>query len=387
MKLMITSKNTESSKMNSSTSDSKPSLLAIQSLRLFLIILVIAHHAGQPYGPAGGGNWPVEDLTSTPWLGSFFALNASFFMGLFFLLAGLFIEQSYNSKGFWRFVGSRLLRLGLPLVVLVVFAFGAISYAESDTETGFFQYLLTVYIAERKLEFGPLWFIAHLLIYQLLYALYRVLSASKSIRMQTPKVPSFFAVLIFGTLVGLCSTLVRSVYPQDVWITVMGVIPVEPAHLPQYLSLFIVGILASKGQWFFKFSTRAAYIWLSIGMVVFFVAKILPQMFQNFPALLNWSVFWGFTEMFVCIGAIYGLLAFFRENLASPSPWLQQLMKCVYGVYLIHVFHVVPLQLALKGIELPASAKFAIVTLLCVLISFTTIALLRYFRFVRSVLG
>ena len=63
-------------------------LYFVQWLRVFLISLVVAHHAGQPYGPTGG-EWPVDDPVSSPWLGPFFALNAAFFMGFFFLLSGI----------------------------------------------------------------------------------------------------------------------------------------------------------------------------------------------------------------------------------------------------------------------------------------------------------
>ena len=58
-------------------------LYFVQWRRVFLVSLVVAHHAGQPYGPTGG-EWPVDDPVSSPWLGAFFAFNAAFFMGFFF---------------------------------------------------------------------------------------------------------------------------------------------------------------------------------------------------------------------------------------------------------------------------------------------------------------
>jgi peptidoglycan/LPS O-acetylase OafA/YrhL len=43
-------------------------LYFVQWLRVVLIVLVVAHHAGQPYGP-GGGEWPVDDPVESPWPG------------------------------------------------------------------------------------------------------------------------------------------------------------------------------------------------------------------------------------------------------------------------------------------------------------------------------
>ncbi len=61
-------------------------LYYVDNLRTFLAVLVVLHHAGQPYGPGGGWWIPAEppQPIDTLVLGAFFAINMSFFMGLFF---------------------------------------------------------------------------------------------------------------------------------------------------------------------------------------------------------------------------------------------------------------------------------------------------------------
>jgi peptidoglycan/LPS O-acetylase OafA/YrhL len=71
----------------------KAQLIYIQWLRVFLIVMVVAHHGAQPYGPTGG-RWPVEDPTNLPWLLYVFATNAAFGMGFFFLISGYFVDRS-----------------------------------------------------------------------------------------------------------------------------------------------------------------------------------------------------------------------------------------------------------------------------------------------------
>jgi fucose 4-O-acetylase-like acetyltransferase len=139
-------------------------LYFVQWLRVFLICLVVAHHAGRPYGPTGGA-WPVSDPASSDLLLPFFALNAAFFMGFFFLIAGYFVEGSYDRKGSWPFLRSRLIRLGIPLLVFAGPLFGTIAYTSSGTTRGYLSFMWFEYLLPLRLEFGPLWFIAHLLLY------------------------------------------------------------------------------------------------------------------------------------------------------------------------------------------------------------------------------
>ena len=72
-------------------------LTLVDALRVTLTILVIAHHAAQPYGPTGGA-WPVSEPRRTALLAPFYAVNPMFFMGLFFLLAGYFAAHAYEGN-------------------------------------------------------------------------------------------------------------------------------------------------------------------------------------------------------------------------------------------------------------------------------------------------
>lgn len=65
-------------------------LIFMDNLRVFLMVLVVAHHAAQPYGPTGG-DWLIFNPERAAILGPFFAVNAAFFMGLFFFIAGYFL--------------------------------------------------------------------------------------------------------------------------------------------------------------------------------------------------------------------------------------------------------------------------------------------------------
>lgn len=91
-------------------------LYYLDNLRVAVIILVIAHHVGQAYGPTGGW-WPIQEETRSALLGPFFTVNRSFFMSLFFMISGYFTVMSFRSKGGQAFLKDRFLRLGIPTLV------------------------------------------------------------------------------------------------------------------------------------------------------------------------------------------------------------------------------------------------------------------------------
>jgi fucose 4-O-acetylase-like acetyltransferase len=94
--------------------EERPRLFFIDNLRIGLIMLVVAHHVGQAYGPTGGW-WYFTSPERAPVLGAFFTVNRSFFMSLFFMISGYFLPQSFDRKG-RDFLKDRFVRLGIPLL-------------------------------------------------------------------------------------------------------------------------------------------------------------------------------------------------------------------------------------------------------------------------------
>jgi peptidoglycan/LPS O-acetylase OafA/YrhL len=342
-------------------------------LRVFLIALVVAHHAGQPYGPTGG-SWPVADpVPQAAWLGPFFGVNAAFFMGFFFLIAGYFTPGSYDRKGRTAFVRDRLIRLGIPLAVVAFVVFPIVIYLWTASPLGFVAFYFGEYIGHWQIETGHLWFVAHLLVYSLLYALWRTLR-SRAGGKALPA-PKDGAVALYVIALAVVDVLIRFPFPQDRWIDVLWLIPSEIAHLPQYASMFVIGIVAGRGRWFETIGAGLGIRWFALAVVAVVLAGVamdnqaaLPIPFQNV---------WGVFEAFICVGAILGLTVLFRRFCSQGGALLSFLEANVYGVYLIHWFLVIGIQMAILGVAWSASAKFVFVTVVGVALSFALSALLR----------
>ncbi len=345
-------------------------LYFVQWLRVFLITLVIAHHAGQPYGPTGGA-WPVSDsVPGAPWLGPFFGVNAAFFMGFFFLIAGYFTPGSYDRKGGAVFVRDRLIRLGIPLAFVVFAVFPVLIWLWNRPEAGFFAYYVGDYIGHWQIEMGHLWFVAHLLVYSLIYALWR---SWRPGRVAKAPPPGDLAVVLYVLALAVVGFAVRFPFPQDRWVNVLWLVPAEVAHVPQYVSLFVIGTIAGRGRWFEKIRWGVGARWFAVGVVAFLSMAMVPTLLPAVP----FGNIWGFVEAFVCVGMILGLTVLFRALCSRGGRLLSALEGNVYGVYIVHWFIVIAIQVAILRLTVTATEKFLIVTVLATIASFALTAVIR----------
>ena len=200
----------------------------LDNLKVALTFLVILHHAGQAYGD--GGEWgytPSNPAEVMPWIWHFFSTNAAFFMGLYFFISGCFVPGSYDRQGFGTFVRKKILRLGVPLLLMG----GLLTYA-----TG-------------KVEIAHMWFVESLLIFSFFYAVVR--KRCSAISKDCDSRPTLKGLFIAALVMGIGSYFIRQVSPQDNWIG-LSLWIFEPAHYLQYVMKFALGILAYRFCWLDK---------------------------------------------------------------------------------------------------------------------------------------
>ena len=322
----------------------------LDNLKILLIVLVVAHHAAQAYGPTGG-SWPVGQDERAEVLGPFITINSMFFMGLFFFISGYFTPHSVERKGLRRFVVDRLLRFGLPALAWLPI------HRLTDGSWGW--------------EFAHLWFLVDLLGLNLLYAAWCVLF-QRPARRPVPHIagrpPGNGLILCFVLLLGALTALVRIEYPVDRWIRFLGVFPMEPAHWPQYLGLFILGLWAWRTRWLEHFSAAQGRGWVGVAVIAaaFYTAyRLIPRPFEWFSTGgLHWQTeSYATFEALTCVAFCVGLLWLFRDHLNRGSAWLRALAADAYGIYWVHMILVVGAQFALRSAPLGPLGKFFVVTI------------------------
>lgn len=372
-------------------------LYFIDNLRVLLISLVVAHHAGQPYGPTGG-EWPLFNPERSPLLGPFFGVNAAFFMGLLFLISGYFVPGSFDRKGARIFLKDRFLRLGIPLLFIGLLTFGPLTYFMVYTEQGgqlsFLQYFIQEYLGRWQVEIAHMWFVAHLLAYAIGYWLWRLFTKRRTPAFKPNlSAPTHRAILTYTLGLAVVTAIVRIWYPIDRWTNLLFVVPAEIAHLPQYLSLFIVGIVAYRRDWFRRLSTNTGMIWLWIGSIAAVARYAYSLVGRRFiPSITStggstWrSLVYSTWEAFICVGLCVGLLILFRDRINKHGKLLSILSDGSYTVYIIHLFVVIGLQYGLVESPLPPFVKFTLITLIGVPLCFALSYLIKKLPFTKKIL-
>jgi peptidoglycan/LPS O-acetylase OafA/YrhL len=332
--------------------------------------LLIAHHVGQAYGPTGGA-WPIQEAARSAVLGPLFTIDRSFFMSLFFLISGYFVARSYDGKGGWEFVKGRLLRIGLPvlawallMIPLQLFVFGAPGGGAKAW----------------PIDVGHLWFLEHLLLFSLAYALWRMLRGRRApAPLAATRPPRTWAVVLFALVLALVSGLVRIAYPIDRWVYLLGFFRVAFADVPRDLSFFVLGLIAYRRQWLSTFTGHAGRAWLAAAAVLAaLIAAYDLVLYDLFPiGEPAWGTVYVFWESLFCCAACIGLLVLFRDRVTMHGRLARALGKSQYAAYIIHVPVVLAFQYAALQVTLPPFAKFALVTLVSVPATFALANVLR----------
>lgn len=376
----------------------KQRLWFLDNLRVALTVLVVLHHVGQAYGPTGGF-WAFENPERWPYLGFFFWTNASFFMGLFFFISGFFLPGSFDRNGANAFLKDRLKRFGIPLLLFVVLVNPVLMYLSYANFRGgtmpFFTYLTELYFglgpkpanwigpSWPDLNFGHLWFIEHLLVYGFLYAAWRLVAKRPPV--EQGRAPGDLEILGYALGLTALSALTRIWFPIDRWIGFLGFIQMEPAHLPQYLSLFLLGTVAYRQNWLERMPHQRGIRWLRIGLGAVGLALVAYLQREQLPAATVKTIF-TVMESFVVVGLSVGLITLFRSRWNSHNQVGRALSDSAYGVYLLHVPIVVAVQFATASIAVGPLAKFVLAGVVSVILSFLASYLLRRLPGVRAVL-
>lgn len=355
-------------------------LFYLDNLRVVLTILVVLHHAAITYGniPLWFYTEPAQD-PSGALLDVFVIVNQTFFMGMFFLLAGYFVPGSVDRRGRRGFVRERLLRLGVPLLVFLVLLrpvamapiYGQALASDPDVPL-WSLYLLTF-------DPGPLWFVEVLLAMSLVYVLVRRVRERRSTTMTASSVDAstdrgrlhwFVPVVVFTVGLAVVTFCWRWAFPAPYW-PVVG-LP-SPGFLPQYVSLFVVGIFAYRGDWSNRLPGRAGLV----GVVMALVA--LPVMFAFGMTTPGSGAALGqiLAEGFFATGVILTLLVFFRRFVTGEGRLWRFLSANAYAVYVLHALVLVGLGVVLSGPEGAAVTKFVVLAALAVPLTWALAAVVR----------
>lgn len=371
----------------------KARLFYLDNFRIYLTILVILHHTAIAYG--GSGDWAIKDPAVdefSPILLTFFtAVNQSYFMSAFFLMAGYFTPRSLERKGAASFVWDRFIRLGVPILVFSTLIININQLILGVWWLGIpFQWNFTY-------EVGHLWFLQALLNFALIYVVYRIWSDrtpnQQRFRFFPDRFPSDRSMVLSIIVLSALTFIVRIGYPVGKWVAP----GFQFAHFVHYTFAFFVGILAYRGDWLNRLGREQARRWGSVALIIlplFFVIAILGGALESDAALekflggMHWqSLVYATWESILFIAALTFLLYFFRQRFNDTSPLLKSMAASVYTVYIIHQTILFTLNVLFLSVPIPTILKFVAVSLIAVPSCFVLAALIRRIPYTKRVLG
>lgn len=359
------------------------SSIAIENLRGFVVVMVVAFHACMAYlqsqpvteplfdsPPYGWMATPIVDSSRWLPLDLFSAFQFLYLMQLLFFLSGVFVWPSLRRKGPAAFLQSRALRLGVPFLlgtaVLMPMAYYAVYRvtAIDPSLSAFWRHWLALPFWPD----GPMWFLWLLLVLDgIAAAVHRFapqpIEAMARLAATARMRPGRFFIALAGVSMLVYVPMARVFTPWQ-W-TEFGPFAFQLSFAPQYVIYFFAGVivgaaglesglLAADGM-----LARRAVRWIAAALVIFVVwllamAVVVKDLLPGLPGRQMAADI--ATVLFVacaCFGATGGFLRFAGTRRAA----LRGLARNGYGIYIFHYVFVLWAQYLLLGIAVFALIK------------------------------
>jgi surface polysaccharide O-acyltransferase-like enzyme len=317
-------------------------------------------------------------------------VNQTYFMSAFFRLAGYVTPSVLQRKDAGKFFVDRLIRLGIPILIYTTLIINLN------------QVLWGVWLRGRPFRWmlmyepGHLWFLQALLLFALVYVLYRMATSRVPAKEGSPKYIDRFppdrALITTIILLAALTFVARIAVPVGGWSYGF-----QLGHFVHYIFSFFVGILAYRDNWFSRIGRRQAVRWGVVALVmlpIFFLAMGFGGALEGDAGLarfmggLHWQSFaYSTWESIMFIAVTPFLLYFFREWLNGTSPLLRRMAASVFTVYIIHQTLLFALHTLFMPVGIPTMFKFLIVALVAVPSCFGLALLIRRIPYAKQVLG
>jgi glucan biosynthesis protein C len=214
-----------------------------------------------------------------------------------------------------------------------------------------------------------------------------------------PSFPGYPAVGLFVVALAAVSYLWRMVVPlgQDVDILLPALAFPTIAYLPQYLGLFMVGILAKRRGWLDGLPSSAGALGILAvlaAMVLLFPLALTGQLLNigftgdaAFQGDGSWaSAAYALWDSIVAVGMSLATIVLFRTWFNGTSALGRVLAENSYAVYVIHATLLVYVAYLLRDLALPALVMFVLVSAIVVPACFAVAWLIRRVPLVAKVL-
>lgn len=292
-------------------------------------------------------------------------LGALFALGPLFLLAGWFSARSLAHRGPGGFAGSRLVRLGVPLLVFVLVINPLADYLGNlrQEDRSLASYLATT-------EVSVMWFVAALLAFSVAYAVLRSLRPAAQPR---PLRPGLLAAAALA--IAVSSFAVWQPWP------VMGdtFLNLRWGQWPQGAVLFALGVHAAEAGWLEDFppvlarrlgwvaaAGAAALMTLMLYLVLARGKDQALAMGADAPTMA-----FALLDGVIAVTGTVWFLSWLRRRRPAHGVMLGKAARASYATYVIHPLVLTAVMVIFAWLALASEIKFALVAAAGVAACFT----------------
>ncbi|MGZ4580843.1 MAG: acyltransferase family protein [Nocardioidaceae bacterium] len=340
--------------------------LWVDNLRVIVIACVIVVHTATAYVIDIPWYYEAERTASETWmviLGFPTFAGGIFGLGPLFLVAGWFSVRSLARRGAGGFARSRLLRLGVPLLVFVLLVQPLTDWVGNlRSEHGSFLHYLSI------TEVSVMWYVAALLAFSLVYA---------AVRRLRPAAEARRAELTTGRLVLAAATIaVTSFAVWQVWpFNAEVFLNLRFGEWPQGAVLFGLGVWAAEAGWLDDLAWARAR---RLGWVAAAAAVLLGSLFgleiiaRGDVDVLLQATQPAPTAAFALLDGVIAVtwtlwcVAWFRRRWTRHGPLLGEAARASYATYVFHPLVLTSIMVLLAPVVLVAELKFVLISVVAV---------------------
>lgn len=378
-----------------------PRLLYIENLRILLSALVVVVHVACSYGGPGGWSYMEKGAglgTILP-LTILNATSQSFFMGMFFFIGAYFTHKSFQKKGLLRFVKERIIRLGIPLAIYYFFISVLDSYITWPVKHPGSANLsfVELWLSGRAFSYGVMWFVLALSYFTFLYLIARMLIPSLRDKdtKPLPKIKWYY-ILLSAVLIGIATYITRIRFPlfKGHLVSFPLDLPFDLGHFPQYIFLFILGIIAARydSDYFVSYKQAKNWLWFVLTMVLlifplmFFVGQVHINGVSPFAGRGTWhSLAYSVWEQVTGIAIMVSLMGIFKTKWNWQSKFAGKLSESAFAVYALHPPVLVGISIFFINWDVMLLIKFLALTPLALVGSFVIALLVKRVPVLRKI--
>ncbi|HEV7601146.1 MAG TPA: acyltransferase [Bradyrhizobium sp.] len=369
-------------------------IAAFDRARTFVTLLVVLHHSVLNFTWFGNGDpqrWLGFDLVVL--------FNDSFFMALMFFISGLFVRDGPMRKGWAVFLRDRAWRLGVPFLISI-FVLMPIAYYPTflryhlpgTTDFSFLHFWRNIFIVG-PWPSGPAWFLWVLLALDAIAAaVWRIApgmvkSLSRMVYGARDRPITVFVIFLAITIAAY--EPMRLTFGDASWWEIGALpLPIQTSRILLYAAYFLAGVivgatdlktglLADDGE-----LARRWPIWLAVAAVFYGAILGLVWVHHNWAPRFDapprwWSVSYSLAFAIFSAAMCFTVPAIHLRFARARWRLLDAMQPSAYGIYLLHYVFIIWLQYAVYDLPLHAGAKFAIVFIGTLSMSWTLTVILR----------